>query len=158
MKKITKKHKIILSLIIILCIILSVFYYLFIPEFKYSTIPDHAYVYVDNGNFLKENYLVKYNEEIHIDIKKDKFKIYVPLSYYMEGNWEVTCLPNDSVKVEKSYKKSCRLPVYDWNKDGSGYDMQVFEFSTLKLKEIKGKLVFNYNYNNDIKNITVLIN
>lgn len=154
--KFKKKHKLILVLFIILGVVGSIIYYLLIPEFKQSKISEHAYVYVDNGNFLKKDYLVKYGEEIHIDIKKDSFKIYIPVSCYMEGKWNVTDFTNDSVKAEKTYKKSCRLPIYDWGKDGSGYSMQVFEFSTIK--EPKGKLVFNYNYNNDIRNITVLIN
>lgn len=156
MKRLIRKHKLLLVLLVILVITGSIVYYLFVPEFKQSETHGFAYIYVDDGGLFKKDYLVKYGEEFHLDIKNNKFKIYIPVSYYMEGKWTVENFTNDTFKFEKSYKKACRLPIYDWKKQGSGYDMAIFEFSTIK--EPKGKLVFNYNYNNDIRNITVLIN
>ncbi|WP_032122406.1 hypothetical protein [Clostridium amazonitimonense] len=147
MKRISKKSKIFLMSTFILLLLGYIVYYLFVPGFKQSKISDYAYIYVDNHKIFKKVYLVKYGDKMLIDLKNDKFSIYIPHHNLMKDMWKVNDFTDKDVKIVKSYIKKNRVPIYDWNKDGGHYDMQVFEFKTEK--GVSGKLVFYYEEDTD---------
>lgn len=137
MKKILK---IILIISVSISIISYGIYYLLVPEFKRNLIGNGMYIYVDNNKLFKNSYFIESGDDIQISLEKDEFTIYIPQRGCLEEKWEVSDFTDSGINIEKNFVKHCRVPIYDWNKDGNNYNMNVLKIRTEK--GAKGKVVF----------------
>lgn len=98
------------------------------------------YIYVDSNKLFKNRYFIEEGDEIHISLKDNEFTIYIPQRGCLEERWEVSDFTDNGISVEKNYVKYCRVPIYDWNKEGNNNSMNVLKIKTKK--GAKGKVVF----------------
>jgi hypothetical protein len=127
--------------ILILSVIVTLAYYLFIPEFKKSTNINEAYIYIDDGKLFKHKYVAKYNEELQLNIKTKNFTIFLPYNQTVTYTWNLNPLTKNTV-LNDTFIKECRTPIYDIHKEGTDYSMQVFKFQ--HENNTSEKLVFKY--------------
>ncbi|MCD5413907.1 MAG: hypothetical protein LR001_02745 [Clostridiales bacterium] len=132
----------IVSVLLVLGLGASLMYVLFVPEFMRSKVIDHIYVYIENGDFLKNKYFVKYDDAIDVYIDTDEFSIYLPYAYYHKTEWQYIDNTDQGVEFIESSMIKPRQPIILRLREGEDYRMQALKF---KPKEnVKGNMVFYY--------------